>query len=95
MNTIKFNETTFPVESYNRNTYLSDGHIHGDGNCTVVANNLGTLTDLMDDTITVIQIYHDNELIYTADNLNANISSINEYLSDDRINISLNLRFDN
>lgn len=95
MNTIKFNNVTFSVESYNRNIYLSENEIHGDGNCTIIVNDMSTLTALMDNTITAIQIYHDNNLIYDVQNLDAYITNINEYLSDDRVIISLSLRFDN
>lgn len=95
MNTIKFNNTTFLVDSFNKNTYLVDGTIVHDGNCIIKNNNLQALHELMSETITEIYIYHDDILIYNSENLNVTISSVNEHLDEDHMTITLNLKFDN
>lgn len=49
----------------------------------------------MSETITTIRIYHNDNLIYNDEDLNVTITGINEYLADDRVVMSLNLKFDN
>jgi hypothetical protein len=61
--------------------------------CGVITDNIDELNDLMQDKITSIQIYHDNELIYDLSDIDANISSVNEYLTDDHMSITLNFNF--
>ena len=96
MNTIKFNNTTFPVESFNKNTYLSpDGTVMRDGNCVIMNTNTDGLIALMHETITAIYIYHNETLIYDSEDISVHISNINETLIEDHVSISLILRFDN
>ena len=66
-----------------------------EGTCIIGNSNLEALHNLLGETITTIRIYHDNNLIYNDDDLNVSISGINEYLDNDRVVLSLNLRFDN
>jgi len=95
MNTIEFNNTEFQVESYSKNTYLSDGHITSNANCSVIVNDISVLNALMQDTITSIRIKYNDNVIYHLDNINAHIDTISEYLNVDRMNITVNLTFDN
>jgi len=61
--------------------------------CQVVCNDINALYDLMHDTITSIQIRHNDELIYDSQNIQAKIDNINEYLSMDRMNINISFTF--
>ena len=95
MNTIKFNDTEFQVENYSKNTYLSDGHISSNANCSVIVSDITVLNALMLDTITSIQIKYNDDVIYDLHDISAHIDNISEYLNVDRMNISVNLTFDN
>jgi len=79
MNTIIFNDTaSFEVESYNKNTYFNGESITSNANCSVKISNMTALNTLAEDTITSIEIDHDNESIYELANISAKIESINE-----------------
>ena len=93
MNIIKLNQLELRVESYNKNTYFTGENITSTGNCTVITDNMDALNALAEDEITLIQIYHDSELIYNLSDISAHIDSINEYLTDDHISISINISF--
>ena len=95
MNTIKFNDAEFRIENYSKNTYLSDGHVTSNANCSVIADDIAVLNALMQDTITSIQIKYNDDVIYTLQNISAHIDSISEYLNMDRMNVNVNLTFDN
>ena len=93
MNKIKFNNVEFEVEQYTKNTYFGGETINSNANCSITTDDISTLIALASTTITTLQIYHDDTLIYNLQNTNAKIESINEYLSIDRMNISVNLIF--
>ena len=95
MNKIKFNNTEFEVESYNKSTYFNSESMSSNANCTLLTNNITGLNALAEESITSIQITHDNELIYDLQNINARIDNINEYLNGDRIGITIGLTFSN
>lgn len=95
MNTIKFNDTEFQVESYSKNTYVSDGHVTSNANCAIVVSDIAVLNTLMQDTITSIQIKYNDDVIYHLQDISAHIDNVSEYLNVDRMNISVNLTFDN
>lgn len=96
MNKILINELELDVESYNKNTYLSEGgRIDSNANFSVTTDDVAALNAYMTQNITSLKIKHDGEIIYNLENISAHISSIQEYLSDNRINISVNLIFDN
>ena len=93
MNIIKFNNTEFELESYNRNTYFNGETISSSAGCGIIAANITEIDALAESTITSLQIYHDNELIYDLQNIDAHVSSVSEYLNTDRINITINIEF--
>ena len=94
MNTIKFNNTEFELESYNRNTYFNlDGSMNSNAGCSIITDNVLELNTLAETPITSLQIFHDEELIYNLQNINININSISEYLNNDKIDISMNMTF--
>ena len=95
MNTIKFNDVEFVVENYNKNTYLNGETITSNANCTIRTDNMTALNALMQTKITSIQITYNETVIYDLQNISAHIDSTSEYLNTDRVNITLNLTFDN
>lgn len=94
MNTIKFNNHEYEVLSFSRNTYFNGNEINSTVNCQIKTSNITELYELAQETISTLQIYHDNELIYNLGNLSGRLVTIDEYLAEDRINISLNCSFD-
>jgi len=93
MNTIKFNNSIYEVVSFNKSTYFNEGGINSSANCSIKTANMTSLYALAESGLQSIQIYHDNELIYDLDNINGKMTSIDEYLMDDHININVNLTF--
>lgn len=93
MNTIKFNNHTYEVFAFNKNTYFNDGVISSNGGCQIKTSDITSLQTLGTETIETLQIYHDDTLIYDLQNLNGKLNSIDEYLSEDHININLNFNF--
>ena len=93
MNTIKFNDTSFEVESYNKNTSFMGETISSSASCTINTNNIESLNALAQDSITSIQILHNNDLIYNLADIDAKIDNISEYLNGDRMGVSVNLTF--
>lgn len=94
MNTIKLNNTTFTVESYNKNTVYDGTNITSNGYFNIINPTISAVNALVSSPIESIQIHHDGTLIYDLDNINARISSINEYLNNDRVDVGINLVFD-
>ena len=94
MNKIKFNNTEFEVETYNKSTYFGGETITSNANCNIVVTDANALNALVGITITSIQITHDDNLIYNLSNISARIDNINEYLNMDRMGTSLNIVFD-
>ena len=90
MNTIKFNETECTLFSFNKNTYFNNGEMSGNITCEVETENVTALHDLGEEPVTSIVITHDEEVIYNVTEMYAQLISINEYLADDKIHITLN-----
>lgn len=95
MNTIKFNQAEFQVDSYNRSTYFSGNTMNSTASCTIVTSDIASLNAVAQTSITLLQIYHNETLIYDLQNIQAHIDNINEYLNGESISISINLTFDN
>ena len=93
MNKIVLNNTEFEVESFNKTTNFSGGMVSGTGYVSILGNVAATLTELAAELITSIKIYHDNNLIYSLEDIHCKIDSLNEYLAGDRMNTSINLTF--
>lgn len=98
MNTIKFNNVSMEVTSYNKNTYFAfdSGEqviTQDNANCNVVTSDLTALRALGEDVITSIEIYHDENLIYSLHEIECHITGINEYLNEESVSITLSLTF--
>lgn len=93
MNIIKLNQLELEVESYSKNTFFTGENITSSGNCVVTTDNIEALNTLAENEITLIQIYHDSELIYDLSDISAHIDQINEYLANDHMSININISF--
>ena len=94
MDKIKFNNTEFEVESYNRNTSFFEGNISSSGYFSVKVQDIDEITELAQETITSIQIIHDNEVIYNLSDIEAHIdNTVESYNGGDRIYTNINLIF--
>lgn len=93
MNTIKLNNTTCEVISFNKNTTFNNGQILGSGNASIRTDDISTLQELGLTEIETIQIFHDEERIYNLTNAGGRITSIDEYLTEDSMNINVSFSF--
>jgi len=59
MNTIKLNNTTCEVISFNKSTTFNNGQIIGSGSTSIRTNDISALQELGLTTIETIQIFHD------------------------------------
>lgn len=97
MNTLILNglsSTPFTLVNFSRNTSFTNGMrsiAYFDLENTT--NTVATLQSIGLTSVTNITIKHDNEVIYNLPNLSAQITSINESLVDDHINISVSITF--
>ena len=94
MNVIKLNTLELPVTSYNKNTSFNGDSISSNAYLNVETDNVAALNELAEDTIDVIQILHEDSVIYDLQDAGAKISSINESMGEDRMYISVNLIFE-
>ena len=94
MNTIKLNNTVFELEGYSKTTPFEEGNIFSNGQCDIKNVNIDNAYTLAEEPITLVQIYHDNNLIYNLQDISAHINSISEGFNGERISVSLNLTFD-
>lgn len=93
MNQIKLNDATFEVVNFNKSTNFNGEKMVSNGFCSIRTTEMDTLNELAKYPITSIQIYHDEELIYRASNLNGKIIAIDEMLNQNAISISVNMTF--
>lgn len=93
MNTIKLNNTTCEVISFNKNTTFNNGQIFGSGNASVRTDNIGALQELGLTEIETIQIFHDEDRIYNLANAGGRVTSIDEYLTEDSMSINVSFSF--
>ena len=98
MNTVIFNENTeqvFTITSFSRNTtFDGERNISSQAYFDIIANEdtSNQLLTLGYGTITSFAIYHDDERIYSASDIQATISYINETLNDNTINVQISIR---
>lgn len=100
MNTLILNglsSTPFTLKSYSRSTSF-DNTNHNMNSVAYfdIENTTGAIAQLQSvgaNGVTNILIKHDGENIYNLTNLNANITSINENLFEDNVNINVTVNF--
>lgn len=93
MNTIKMNNNTYQVLNFNKNVSFQNDSIYGSGTCAISTPDVTSLNELVQNEIELIEIYHDDTLIYSSNSV-GKITSINEYLAENRVEINLNISFD-
>lgn len=94
MKTIKFNNVEFNLDSYSRSTSFMTDTIISTGYCALSnVDNMSDLKSVAQEDITSLQIYCDENLIYSLEDINLHIDSINEYLQEDKMIVNLNLTF--
>lgn len=97
MNTLILNglsSTPFTLVNFSRNTSFANGMrsiAYFDLENTI--NTVSALQSIGLTGVTNITIKHDDDVIYNLPNLNAQITSINETLVEDHININLSITF--
>ncbi len=93
MNYLKLNDFQCEVISFNKYTNFNENAMTGTCNCQVVTADITGLQNVGLNTITEIQIIHNEDVIYDLKSIQANIVSINENLVDDHIDILLSISF--
>lgn len=95
---IIFNNEEFQFGGYNRNIYFSNDTITSTGYVNMITgtNVANRLQELMNDPITSIVIKKDDDtVIYSLDNLQAQITNIDEnFNGNDQVVTNLGLKFD-
>jgi len=93
MNYLKINDFQCELLSFNKYTNFNGAEVTGNCNCQIVTDNITKIQELGLTEITSLQIMHDEDLIYDLQNISAHITSINEYLSNDKIDVTLAIDF--
>lgn len=95
MNTIKFNNVEGTLLSFNKSTYFNEEGMSGNITCEMENADIDALQALGLSTVTSMQIKYNDEVIYNVDVMNAKLTSINEYLMNNRIRMTLNINLSN
>ena len=90
---IKLNNYECEINSYNRNTSIMEDNISSNANITVINGEAEELNALLGTDIESIEITIDEDKIYDLKNLNAEINTINEYLSGDSMIYNIGIIF--
>ena len=93
MTKIKLNNEEFEINTFTRTTFFGDEAVKSFANFEVVSLDLEKMTALAANIITVLQIYHNNDLIYDLQNTNIHIDNVNDLLNNDTVTTTVNLTF--
>ena len=95
MTKIVINNNEFDVLSFNRNTYVNEDQVFSNASIIFAANDtpVSNLHALVGNSITSLKLKKNDEIIYDAGEINATITSLNESLMGDEININANIEF--
>ena len=95
MSTVILNSNEFEFSYYNRNTYFNETGLSSTATISGLkgTNVADTLTSLAEDTISLIQIKKDNNIIYSLEDINAKIQSFDESYDGNNFNVNLNINF--
>lgn len=94
MNIIKLNTYEFELESYSKTTYFNgNSGMNSTANFSISNVNMTTLNTVAQQEITLIEIKHDGQSIYTLEDTSAHVDTVTEYFGGDRMNINVNLTF--
>ena len=98
MNTIKLNNNEYEISSYSKNTSFYNDTPSSTAYFTIIANNSNVIDGvnaLANTTITSLEITYDGDVIYSLSNISAKIESINETLNTSRMDVNVNIKFEN
>lgn len=91
---IKLNNYECEIDSYNRNTnIIENGTVNSIAYANIINGNIGELNALLGTNISSIEIYFNSNKIYELQDITAEITSVNEYLSGDRMSYNINITF--
>lgn len=93
MTKIKLNNYEYEIDNYNRTTNVIDGNISSSAYVNIIEGNTSTLNALLGTVVTDIEISVDEQKIYELHNIDAEITSLNEFLSGNRMSYNFNLIF--
>ena len=94
MNTIKINDLVLELINYSKNTNFIENHFRYSIACTVNTNITSEIEALLLETITSIEIYVKDNLIYELKNISGKIENLNEYFVSDHMATTINLILD-
>ncbi len=96
MATMIFNDTLeFEFNDYSRNTYFNGSSITSEGQINgILGANISTeLDDFANVPITSIQIKKEDEIVYSLQDINATLASINEGYNGSNVYTNITLHF--
>lgn len=95
MITITLNNKTFEVVNFNRNTQFNGETILDHGYCSIKyqENISQDVRNLAAETITSMVFHNNSDLLYDFGTINCKITSIDETLMGEQMNINLNFEF--
>ena len=87
-------EHLIEITNFNRNTSFSNGTTYSNAQLSIVLKgNISEYLNSVADHITDIQLISADEVIYHLEDINAKITNLNEYLSDNIIIATLQIDF--
>ena len=88
-------EAAMEISNYNRNTTFEQGSLNSVAYFTVIGdgNTANLLQEIGGTGITSIEILNGEDSIYQLSELEAHITTINEYLDGDHITVNVNITF--
>lgn len=93
MATLKLNNTEFEISEFNRTTYYTSEELNSNANVIVENTTVSALETLAHVEITSLQIINNGEVIYNLQNISATLDTINEYLKNGHMEISIGINF--
>lgn len=96
MTKILLNNKELEVISFNRNTSTTENGIFGNAFISLVPGGMNATIIhqlIKEPNITSLVLIKDDEVIYNAGEINATITSINETLTEDGMNLIVNIDF--
>ncbi len=92
---IKLNTYEYQIDGYSRTTNLTGDNTITSSAYINISNGDTTINELLGVDISSIEIYADDVLIYDLKNVDAEITSINENLVNDKMfyNVTLTFKF--
>ena len=95
MATISLKNSTFTLHGFTRTTSFDENRMVSYANCNMNYSLSTNLQELAEDPLTSITIKNnENETIYSLENIDAHIRTIEETLNGEYMSVNLNIHFD-